>query len=485
VANIQLRPYQLQAIAELRTALAQPAASAVLVLPTGAGKTTVAAELTRLMVARGGTVWFVAHLQELVSQARARMEAFGLSVGEIGPQKEVARRLERPVQCCMVQSLYVALRTGQIPAHRLPTFIFFDEGHHTAAGTYQRVIEAAPLARRIGLTATPYRLDGKPLGMWYDTMVEPITIAELTDAGHLVPAHYALAQVDLDGLGERGGDYAADQAFKKFNKRQLYAGTVTQYENHADGEKAICFCINVEHSLATVQAFQERGIAAAHLDGSATAAHRAKVLAEFAAGKWQVLSNVALFTEGFDLPNISCVILNRPTKSKALYLQMGGRGLRPAANKTRCMIIDMGGNCKAHGFLDAPAEHSLEASKKKKGAAVGVRPMKDCKFCGLWEPISAAVCRGCGAAFPIEVSKPQEVEFTVVTNSRQFLPPSVGKRKQFKATPPDLENVSPYDWTAADWERTRVLCGYKRGWQTHQTAWQKMHGQQQEGDIAA
>lgn len=478
---ISLRPYQLQAIAELRLALAEPAASAVLVLPTGAGKTTVAAELTRLMVARGKRVWFVAHLYELVAQARARMEAFGLLVGEIAADAHYHGR--RPVQCAMVQTL--ARRIASIPASELPDFIFFDEGHHTAAGTYQKVLDACPLARRIGLTATPYRLDGKALGEWYQSMVEPITIAELMDAGHLVQAHYALAEVDLEGLGERGGDYAADQAFKKFNKRQLYAGTVTQYENHAPGEKAICFCINVEHSLATVQAFNERGIAAAHLDGSTPLAQRKRVLEEFAAGRWQVLSNVALFTEGFDLPNISCVILNRPTKSKALYLQMGGRGLRPSPGKSRCLIIDMGGNVKAHSFLDTPAEHSLEPAKKKKGASVGVRPMKMCKSCGLWDPISFTACAACGAAYPIEVAKQEEVTFTVVTDTRQFLPPAVKRRQRFKAVPPELEGVSPWQWTAAQWVQVRVLSGYKPGWESHQVEWQKMHGPAAEGRVAA
>jgi len=480
VPSITLRPYQLQAIAELRQALTAPASSAVLVLPTGAGKTTVAAELTRLMVAKGKRVWFVAHLYELVAQARARMEAFGLTVGEIAADAHYHGR--RPVQCAMVQTL--ARRIASIPAHELPDFIFFDEGHHTAAGTYQKVLDACPTARRIGLTATPYRLDGKALGEWYQSMVEPITIGELMDAGHLVRAHYALAEVDLEGLGERGGDYAADQAFKKFNKRQLYAGTVTQYENHAPGEKAICFCINVEHSLATVQAFNERGIAAAHLDGSTPLAQRRKTLEEFAAGRWQVLSNVALFTEGFDLPNISCVILNRPTKSKALYLQMGGRGLRPSPGKSRCLIIDMGGNVKAHSFLDTPAEHSLEAAKKKKGASVGVRPMKMCKSCGLWDPISATACGACGAAYPVEAAKQEEVTFTVVTDTRQFLPPAVKKRQRFKAVPPELENVSPWQWSAEQWAQVRVLSGYRRGWESHQLEYQKVHGQE-EGRVAA
>lgn len=490
MANIVLREYQTQAIAELRTALTAPASSAVLVLPTGAGKTTVAAELTRLIVSRGKRVWFCAHLYELVAQARARMETFGLVVGEIAADAHYWPN--RPVQCCMIQTL--SRRISQIPEAELPDFIFFDEGHHTAAGTYQKVIDAAPLARRIGLTATPYRLDGKALGEWYSTLVEPVTIADLMDAGHLVPAHYALAEVDLSDLDahQRGGDYAADQAFKKFNKRQLYAGTVTQYENYAPGEKAICFCINVEHSLATVQAFNERGIAAAHLDGSTPLAQRKRVLEEFAAGKWQVLSNVALFTEGFDLPNISCVILNRPTKSKALYLQMGGRGLRPSPGKSRCLIIDMGGNVKAHSFLDTPAEHSLESQKKKKGMSVGVRPMKDCKFCGLFWPISAKACEGCGADFPVEVAKPQEVTFTVVTDTRQFLPPTVAKKRGGpKVVPTDLEGKNMHDWTDADWRRACALSGYNPGWRKHQGAWQRGAGtreglyQQQEGGMAA
>ncbi len=238
-----LRDYQAAAIAQVRSALTQ-APSVVLVLPTGAGKTTVAAEMTRLMVSRGKRVWFVAHLFELVSQARARMELFGLSVGCIAADWHY--HPDRPVQCCMVQTL--SRRIASIPAHQLPDFIFFDEGHHTAAGTYQKVIDAAPNAFRIGLTATPFRLDGKGLREWYAELVAPISAAELVARGFLVPARYYATEADLEGLANRGGDYAADELFKRFNKRTLYRGVVINYLNFAEGKKAIVFCVNVEHS---------------------------------------------------------------------------------------------------------------------------------------------------------------------------------------------------------------------------------------------
>lgn len=495
---ISLRPYQTQAIAELRMALAAPASSAVLVLPTGAGKTTVAAELARLMVAKGKRVWFVAHLQELINQARARFEAFGLFVGEMSGEAEP--HYKRPVQVCMVQTLGNRLRMGKVPANLLPDFIFFDEGHHTAAGTYQRVLEACPDARRIGLTATPSRLDGKALGEWYQHLIAPITAGQLVEMGHLVPASYALAEVDLDGLATRGGDYAADDAFRKFNKKPLYAGTVKQYLNFAPGLKAIVFCINVEHSIETVKAFDAEGIVAAHLDGSTPAWERKQKLADFAAGRIQVLSNVALFTEGFDLPDIGCVILNRPTKSRGLYLQMVGRGLRPSPGKARCIVVDMAGNCQTHGAFDAEVEHSLEPASKKKSASVGVKPMKQCKSCAYFQPVSARVCVDCGAEFPVVVQAAVETEFTLVDSATltakigglSFLPPSAKKRGGPKAVPADLEGTNMHDWTDADWRRCCALSGYNPGWRKHQGAWQRGAGQREglykpeaEGRVAA
>lgn len=470
MSNIQLRPYQHTAIAELRQALTAASSSAVLVLPTGAGKTTVAAELTRLMVDRQKRVWFVAHLIELVQQARARMEAFGLVVGEIA--SDAHYHPQRKVQCCMVQTL--SRRIASIPAHELPDFIFFDEGHHTAAGTYQRVIDAAPLARRIGLTATPFRLDGKGLGQWYDHMVTPIAAAELVALGHLVPARYYATEADLEGLKSIGGDYDRAQLYAKFNKPKLYAGLVTNYRNFADGRKAIVFCVNVEHSLHTVQAFAAEGIRAAHLDGETPAAQRRQILAAFAAGEWQVLSNVGLFTEGFDLPDIGCVILNRATQSKALYLQMVGRGLRPSPGKSECIVIDHGSNVQAHGFFDDPIEYSLEdRPKKKKGATIDVVPCKTCPGCAALQRIAARACDACGYVWPLVKAAPEEAVFVEV--ARSFLPASVKVPKRFKALPPDLEMVSPWDWSVEDWARVRRVCGYKMGWETHQTEYKKMH----------
>ena len=485
----QLRDYQHTAIAEVRAALAQPEKSVVLVLPTGAGKTTVAAEMTRLMVAKGKRVWFCAHLFELVSQARARMELFGLSVGCIAAGWDY--HPARPVQACMVQTL--ARRIATLPAHQLPDFIFFDEGHHTAAGTYQKVIEACPTAYRIGLTATPFRLDGKGLRDYYAHLVAPITAAELVARGYLVPARYYATEADLEGISNRGGDYAADELFKRFNKRTLYRGVVINYLNFAGGRKAIVFNINVEHSLQTCQAFLDEGIACAHLDGTTPAAQRAKILAEFAAGKWQVLCNVALFTEGFDLPDLGAVILNRATQSKSLYLQMVGRGLRPSAGKANCIVIDHGENVKTHGFFDDDIEHSLDAPAKKKkkvGAALDVSPIKFCPACDLISKAQARTCEECGYSWPESFEKAKEADFMEITRTTAViggLTVSTVRGTKFKALPPHLDGVSEYDWTEADWVQVGRLSGYKPGWQKHRGAWVKNFGQPQrvEGSVAA
>jgi superfamily II DNA or RNA helicase len=413
MSSIQLRPYQTQAIADTRAILAKHN-SLVIVLPTGAGKTTVAAEMIRLMVAAGKRVWFGAHLFELVDQARKRFEAFGLAgrVGTIAPNWYY--HADRPVQVAMVQTL--ARRMEKLPTNQHPHFLFIDESHHSPAGSYQKVFAALPGTKRIGLTATPFRLDGKGLGDDYEQLIAPVNAAELVRQGYLVPARYYGSEADLDGIKSRAGDYATDELYKRFNKRDLYAGTVRNYRNFADGLKAIVFCVNVEHSLLTVQAFLADGIRAAHLDGTTQAALRAKILADFAAGQYDVLSNVALFTEGFDLPDLGCVILNRATQSKALYLQMVGRGLRPSEGKTECIVIDQGSNVRAHGFFDDEISYELnpEKKKKKKSDTLDTCPMKECPSCRLYNKAQARTCEECGYEWPASFAKAKETEMVEI-----------------------------------------------------------------------
>lgn len=485
---IQLRDYQHQAIAELRTALKEKHSSAVLVLPTGAGKTTVAAQLTKLMVEREAKVWFVAHSVELVAQARARMEAFGLKVGCIaaGWQYHPQRR----VQCCMIQSL--SRRVEQMPDHEKPDFLFFDESQHVAAASYVRVIDACPRARRIGLTATPFRVDGKGLGQWYDSLIAPVSVADLMAQGHLVRAKYYATPADLEGLALRGGEYAVEETYRRFDKRSLYAGVVINYLNFAAGKKAIVFCVNVDHSLKTAQAFNDKGVSAAHLDGTTPAATRARVLADFAAGKYDVLTSVSLFLEGFDLPSIEAIIFNRPTKSKALWLQGIGRGLRPAPGKSHAIIIDHGSNLAAHGFADDEQEYSLEdvVKKKKKGTALDVSPIKFCPTCALINRAMARTCEECGYVWPDAISKAVAADFVEITRTTAViggLTVSTVRGTKFKAVPPHLDGVSEYDWTEQDWVAVGRLSGYKPGWQKHRGAWVKNFGQAQraEGSVAA
>jgi superfamily II DNA or RNA helicase len=191
---------------------------------------------------------------------------------------------------------------------------------------------------------------------------------------------------------------------------------VKNYRTFAEGRKAIVFCVNVEHSLLTVQSFLADGIRAAHLDGTTPAALRAKILADFAAGHYDVLSNVALFTEGFDLPDLGCVILNRATQSKALYLQMVGRGLRPAPGKFDCIVIDQGSNVRAHGFFDDEIAYELNPGKKKrkKSDALDVCPMKECPSCRLYNKVQARTCEECGYEWPASFAKARDTEMVEI-----------------------------------------------------------------------
>lgn len=410
MTSISLRPYQVEAIANTRQILAKQN-SIVIVLPTGAGKTTVAAEMICLMVKAGKRVWFGAHLFELVDQARKRFEAFGLTgqVGTIAPNWHYHG--DRPVQVAMVQTL--ARRIEKLPVHQHPDFLFIDESHHSPAGSYQKVFAALPNTKRIGLTATPFRLDGRGLGDDYAELIAPVSAAQLVEQGYLVPARYYGSEADLHGLKSKMGDYDQKELYDRFNKRQLYAGTVKNYRTFADGQKAIVFCVNVEHSLLTVQAFVADGIAAAHLDGTTPSAIRAKILSDFAAGRYQVLSNVALFTEGFDLPELGCVILNRATQSRSLYLQMVGRGLRPSPGKAQCIVIDQGSNVSAHGFFDDEIAYELNPEpkrKKKKTDALDVCPMKECPSCRLFNKVQARACEECGHEWPASHEKAKETE---------------------------------------------------------------------------
>jgi DNA repair protein RadD len=457
----------------------------LVVLPTGAGKTTVAAELARRMAAKGHHVWFVVHRIELAEQAVKRFCKSGLTVGLIAAGHKPDYTAQ--VQVVMVQTL--SRRLASIGNYPKPNYIFVDEAHHATAEQYKRAFAPFPAAKKIGLTATPERADGTGLGDTFDVLLQTVNVCDLIAEGYLIKPLYYAAPADLAGLNTRGGDYSADEVFARVNKPQLYAQVVEKYQLHGRGYKAICFNVNVAHSKATAEAFCGAGIPAVHLDADTSADERKRILAEFASGKYQVLCNVALFTEGFDLPEIGCVVLNRPTQSRPLYHQMVGRGGRPtagfdeetaegrlatiaASNKPRFVVIDLGGNLKAHGYWELPIAYSLDASKKskrQKGAAKDVSPMKECGICGLYAPQQARKCEECHHVYPTLFDRLKTGDF--VEGEYGVTPNKEKAEKPVKVKPIDLwpEDCRPHyhkpaKLTDEQLKRVERLAGYSKGW---------------------
>ncbi|WP_026463512.1 DEAD/DEAH box helicase [Adhaeribacter aquaticus] len=445
-----LRPYQVQSIEELREAFRQGHRRMILVIPTGGGKTTVAAEMIRKATENGNHILFLAHRKELVEQAKNRLHTFGIKPGVImagWTQKA------RPV---MVASQQTLIRRALPKAD----VIIIDECHHSPSNGFLKIIndEQYRLSFIIGLTATPFRLDGKGLGsVGYTQIVAPITITQLVDEGHLVPARYYGPKRDMSDVHVTGGDFNAKELFSKFDKTVIYDGVIQHYNKFAPGSKAIVFNVNVEHSVKMARLFNEQGISCAHVDGETPALERAQILSDFREGKYQVLCNVNILTEGFDLPAIETVILNRATKSKALYLQMVGRGLRPALGKSCCTVIDQGGNVYMHGPVDLEEEYSLEDKPKKGG---GAPPMKECPNCFLLQHTGAQVCKECNYVFSIAIHErelPQE-EFEDITN---FLPKPV---KANKVPVPEHLRKPWSDMTDEELKEFARMKGFKPGW---------------------
>ena len=323
---MNLRPYQTQAIEMARAAFGSGKRAVLLVAPTGAGKTVCAGEVIRRAVAKGGRVVFVGHRRELISQCSARLRAIGVEHGIVAADMPgFAPHL--PVQVASVQTLRAR------PDDRPPaSLLIMDEAHHARAGSFATLMDAyGDKARILGLTATPIRLDNKGLGECFDAMVQVAQPPELIRDGFLVPVDgYAYQTADLRDVATRGSDYDQAQLGAKMHDKRIIGDIVSEWRAHASRLLTVMFAVHVAHSEELVDAFNQAGVAAAHIDGSMSNANRDSILARWRAGEIRVVSNCQVLGEGYDLPQIGCVVLAAPTQSLSLFLQRVGRGMRPA-----------------------------------------------------------------------------------------------------------------------------------------------------------
>jgi DNA repair protein RadD len=387
---VQLRPYQQQAISDLRMAYRSGSAAPLLVAPTGMGKTVVFAAITQAAAARGRQVLILVHRRELIHQASAKLAAIGVDHGVIAAGITPANA---SVQVASVQTLIRRLDRAAAP-----DLIIIDEAHHAVAGSWRKVIDHWPNSLLLGVTATPVRQDGRGLGSMFDQLVLGPSTAELIATGYLSPARiYAPPPVaDLTGIHRRAGDYAIDEAADRMDRPTVTGDAISHYQRIGAGQPAIAFCCNVKHAEHVCHAFRVAGIPAATLLG--TTADRDALVARFAAGFIDVLVTVDVVSEGFDCPGAAVAILLRPTQSEGLYLQQIGRVLRPAQGKTAAIILDHVGNVHRHGFPDDHRNWTLADRERRAGSAGPPPPsVRTCSECfAAFKP--APICPCCGAA---------------------------------------------------------------------------------------
>jgi DNA repair protein RadD len=337
-----------------------------------------------------GRVFVLVHRDEILQQTCAKLRAVGVEHGIVAPDYP---KTDDRVQVASVMSLTRRLNSwrGWDPA-----LIVIDEAHHAVAVSWKRILSAFPDALILGVTATPRRLDSKPLDDVFETFISGPPIAWFIDRGYLSPVTtFTPANApDLSQVHIRAGDYATDELAEVMSNGMIVDGAVVEYSRLCPCAPAIAFCVDIRHSKLVAAAFAARGYRAKHVDGDTLRRQRRQLIAALDRGNIDILCNCSLISEGLDVPGVEAAILLRPTKSLALYLQMVGRALRPG--KPLAFVLDHAGNCLRHGLPTARRRWSLHGHQQRDNATDGLRR---CHECGAINPRDAEHCEHCGAPF--------------------------------------------------------------------------------------
>jgi DNA repair protein RadD len=453
-----LRPYQTDIAAEFELRVERGDRSILLVAPTGSGKTVIAAAI---IAAAARRVLVVAHRREIVNQTSDKLTARGVSHGIIQAGDEKKLRPMAAVQVASIQTLHARAIRSSTMLMPLADLVIIDEAHHACAMTYQKVLEAYPNAIVLGLTATPCRGDGRGLGGIFKTMIECPQVPDLIEQGHLVKSRvYAPVDPDLRGVRVEKGDYVESQLAARMDKDKLVGDIVTHWFKYGERRKTVAFACSVGHSVHIRDEFVRAGVRAEHLDGSTPIDERAAILGRLASGETQIVTNCMVLTEGFDLPDMGCIILARPTKKTGLYRQMIGRGLRPADGKSDVVILDHSGAVFRHGLPEDRVEWTLDpdlratAPEHTKRQCHHESKLIECSQCSTLR-VGGMRCPNCGflPRRPAEFVVPADGELGLVNGG--------------KAQAPVYDENTRVEFFQ-QLRAVQQMRGYKQGWAAHE-----------------
>ncbi|WP_454618394.1 DEAD/DEAH box helicase [Bradyrhizobium cenepequi] len=396
MSGLILRPDQEDVRAKLRVAL-RSSLSVLVFAPTGFGKTVLAAKLIELLFAAKKRVIFCVHRVDLITQTAKTFERCGIPFSYIA-----AGYHYNPFHRVYIASIATLKnRLGKIPAD----YIMVDEAHLSAASGWAKVAHhyKGEGTRAIGLTGSPERLDGKPLGDVWDEMVMGPSVRWLIEQGHLSRYRaFAPAGIDLAGVHTRNGDYVASEIDDLMSGKAVLAGAVRHWRKFAGGKRTIAFAPSVARAEQLAAEFRANGVMAVALDGNTPQQDRRSAFLGFADRQIEVIVNCQLFCEGFDLAaqvdrdvTIEAVLQHSPTQSVAKHLQQLGRGLRKKSEPA--ILLDLVGNLSRLGLPDDEREWSLEG-RKKNGREVENLTCPECF--ATHQP--APKCTECGHVYPVK-----------------------------------------------------------------------------------
>lgn len=422
---IQLRDYQMRGVNGIRAAFAARNRGVLYVLPTGGGKTYTFCYITDGAKRKQKRILILVHRKELLMQASmslAKLGIFHCLIAQDAHIKEVMRQHMTELRMCAIdQSSSVAVASVDTLINRMnrimaPDMIICDEAHHCIAGNkWGRVVQHYDDTRLLGVTATPVRTDGTGLGRhaggMFDSMVVGPTINDLINEGHLLrPTVYAPPTLfDPKGLRKSKGEFIKTEMQARFNenKAQIIGSAVEHYLQYGKNLPFIGFCISIKDAEDVAEKFRQVGKRVKSIDGSMHDAQRRNLIHELTTGKLDGLTSCDLISEGTDIPVVGCGIMLRPTESESLFIQQGGRILRPYPGQTEAILLDHVGNVGRweeghfkvkHGLLDADREWTLDGRDKKKRSEDSEASFRviQCQNCYATFP-PAPACPHCGA----------------------------------------------------------------------------------------
>lgn len=378
---LELRDYQADALDRVVAAERRGVRRQLGVAATGLGKTVMFCALAQR---RGGRALFLAHRDELISQAAAKVREVWPGV-DVGIVKGSTDEVHSHVVVASVQTLARQARLDRLTRPFGPDagllgrsdpfeLVVIDEAHHAAADSYGRILEAldagsadGPLL--FGVTATPDRGDGRGLDDLFDEIVFSYDILWGIRSGYLADLRglaVRIEQFDLAGVKVSRGDYAAGDAGRALEAAGGPAAIVNAWRQHASDRRTIVFCATVANAEHVAAEFVAAGVPAGFVSGETPLDRRRDTLRRFSSGEIQVLANCAVLTEGYDEPRVDCIVVARPTRSRALYTQMVGRGTRRHPDKTDCLVVDVVGATDEHSLVTVPSLFGLDGRHRNR-----------------------------------------------------------------------------------------------------------------------